>query len=114
MMKNDFPAEKWSKRLEVLHNFSSLQGFGLAEHDQLLARTKSGETIPIEVLSFSEENQMISGANSTTETPNDGAEIDLNGNNKPDQANVLSELHNLAKEFPSCANYLIQELDKRR
>jgi hypothetical protein len=78
----------------------------------LFGRSKSGELIPIEIVELNNDNKSL--CMDTSDSP---ISLNLPSNQSTEQyqkQEVLSELQSLAKEFPSCAKYLMGELDKRR
>ncbi len=77
--------------------------------DRMYGRSKSGETVLVEIVSAPEDDEKQK-MNKRIEP-----EFNTNGTNEViDRQAVRSELQNIAKEFPSCAKYLLKELDKRR
>jgi hypothetical protein len=75
----------------------------------MYGHSRSGETVLVEVVSASDDDEKGNG-NILVET-----KFNTTGTNETfDRQVVRSELQNIAKEFPSCAKYLLKELDKRR
>ncbi len=77
--------------------------------DQLYGHSRSGETVVVEIVSAPQDDEK---KNVKTWLESD---LNTNGTNQiMDRQIVRSELQNIAKEFPSCAKYLLKELDQRR
>ena len=75
----------------------------------IFGRSRSGDLIPIEII---DDN-----ASSAMEINNSPMPFGLSSNNATEaneKEEILAQLQNIAKEFPSCAKYLMGELDKRR
>ena len=80
----------------------------------IFGQSKSGESVPIEIVQVTSENEKNQSGVEITYFPSPSF-VPVNGSAEQiEKQEVISELQNIAKEFPSCAKYLMQELDKRR
>jgi hypothetical protein len=87
----------------------AIDGSLKSELPPMYGHSRSGEAILVELVSASEDVKNENGK--IWDEPN----LNTNGTNDiVDKQAVRSELQNIAKEFPSCAKYLLKELDKRR